>query len=62
MQQMKRYLVAIIVEPAVYTQTAASYLSDSALQWWEGELMLKNSEDQDYSWNEFKELFFNQLN
>ena len=57
LQQMKRYLVAINVEPAVYTQTAASYLSDSALQWWEGELMLKNSEDQDYSWNEFKELF-----
>ena len=33
------------------------YLSESALQWWEGELMMNNLDDSDYSWNEFKELF-----
>jgi len=41
--------MVINAEPGIYSQTAASYLSDSTLQWREGEIMLRTSEDQDYS-------------
>jgi len=57
LQSMKRYLKLTNTPANLYASTTASYLSGTAAQWYEGELLRHQYDEDQMSWDQFEGLF-----